>query len=131
VRGDESLPALHVGMHCGPAIYRAGDYIGATVNVASRVTSQATAGETLMTEAVAARAGDGIAVEPAGVRLLRGMEQPLARHRLAHTEKKQDPVCGKRVSAPPAARLQQDGDELWFCSKDCLRAYLESEEVGH
>jgi adenylate cyclase len=129
VRADESMPALHVGMHCGPAIYRAGDYVGATVNIASRVTSQATAGETLMTEAVADRAGDGIAVEPAGVRLLRGMEQPLALHRLAHTEAKQDPVCGKQVPTPPVARLQHDGDELWFCSKECLRSYLGSESA--
>jgi adenylate cyclase len=128
VRTDRSMPALHVGMHCGPAIYRAGDYLGMTVNVASRVASQATAGETLMTQVVAERAGDAIAVEPAGVRILRGMERPLALYRLpAHQDEKRDPACGKPVKAPPAARLQQDGDELWFCSKECLRKYLDSE----
>jgi adenylate cyclase len=129
VRADESLPALRVGMHCGPAIYRAGDYVGTTVNVASRVTSQATAGETLMTQVVTDRVSDGIAVEPAGVRLLRGMEQPLALYRLPHQDQKQDPVCGKPVKAPAAARLQQDGEELWFCSRECLRRYLDSEAV--
>src|SRR4051812_48128355 len=30
-RDDDSMPALRVGMHCGPAIYRAGDYLGTTV----------------------------------------------------------------------------------------------------
>jgi adenylate cyclase len=44
VRRDESMPRLRIGMHCGPAIYRGGDYLGKTVNVASRVAGQATAG---------------------------------------------------------------------------------------
>jgi class 3 adenylate cyclase len=124
VAGDASLPPLRIGMHCGPAIYRGGDYLGTTVNVASRVTSQAAAGETLMTQVVAERAGDGLGVEAAGVRLLRGVEQPLALYRLQHREQKRDPVCGKLIDRPPAARLQLDGDEVWFCSKECLRTYL-------
>jgi class 3 adenylate cyclase/DNA-binding transcriptional MerR regulator len=127
VRADESLPGLRVGMHCGPAIYRVGDYVGTTVNVASRVTTQATAGETLMTEVVADRAGDGLGIEPAGVRMLRGMERPLALYRLPHQTSKRDPVCDQMVKAPPAARLQHDGDEMWFCSTECLRKYLDSE----
>jgi adenylate cyclase len=113
-------------MHCGPAIYRGTDYLGTTVNVASRVASQATAGETLMTEPVADRVDGDVAVESAGVRILRGVERPLPLYRLQHRDEKVDPVCGKPVPSPPAARLQQDGDELWFCSKDCLRQYLES-----
>jgi class 3 adenylate cyclase len=127
VRGDDSLPGLRIGMHCGPAIYRGGDYLGTTVNVASRVASQTTAGESLMTETVAERVDDGAGVEPAGVRVLRGVDKPLPLYRLRHEDEKQDPVCGKSVKSPPAARLQQDGDELWFCSKDCLRQYLGSE----
>jgi adenylate cyclase len=129
VRADAGMPGLRIGMHCGPAIYRGGDYLGTTVNVASRVSSQATAGETLMTQVVADRAGDGVGIEPAGVRLLRGVERPLALFRLQHREEKRDPVCGELVESPPAARLQQDGDELWFCSKRCLREYLGAESA--
>lgn len=125
VRADRSLPGLRTGMHCGPAIYRGGDYLGTTVNIASRVSSQATAGETLLTEVIAERIDDGV-LEPAGVRMLRGVEKPLSLYRLRHLDQKIDPVCGKEVQSPPAARLQQDGDELWFCSKDCLRSYLGS-----
>jgi adenylate cyclase len=129
LRDDASLPPLRAGMHCGPAIYRAGDYLGTTVNVASRVTSQATAGETLITQVVADRVGDQLPLEPAGVRLLRGMDQPLPLYRLLHKDVKIDPVCGRAVEAAPPARVQHDGDELWFCSKDCLRKYLDSEAV--
>jgi class 3 adenylate cyclase len=127
VRSDPAMPGLHMGMHCGPAIYRGGDYLGATVNLAARVSSQAAAGETLMTQAVAERAEDELAVEPVGVRVLRGVERPLTLYRLKHREEKRDPVCGKLVEAPPAARLQQDDGEVWFCSKRCLREYLASE----
>src|SRR5439155_10148709 len=65
------IPPLHVGVHSGPAIYRAGDYIGTTVNLASRVTGASTAGEILLTEAVANALSDVEITEPVGVRMLR------------------------------------------------------------
>lgn len=121
---DASLPGLRAGIHRGPAIYRAGDYIGTTVNLASRVTGTATAGQTVLTDAVAEKLGDGAPVEPVGVRMLRGAEQPVQLYRLAPREEKRDPACGRTVTAPPAARLRQGDEELWFCSEQCLRDFL-------
>jgi class 3 adenylate cyclase len=66
--GEDSLPGLRVGIHHGPAIYRGGDYLGNTVNLASRVTTTATAGQTVLTDAVAERLGDGPPVEELGCR---------------------------------------------------------------
>jgi len=123
-RRDTSLPGLRAGIHRGPAIYRAGDYIGTTVNLASRVTGTATAGQTVLTDAVAQKLGDGAPVEPVGVRMLRGAEQPVQLYRLAPHEEKRDPTCGRTVTAPPAARLRQGDEELWFCSEQCLRDFL-------
>jgi class 3 adenylate cyclase len=111
-------------MHCGPAIYRAGDYIGTTVNLASRVTGTAAGGETVVTEAVAQKLKDAAQAEPLGVRMLRGAEKPVQLYRLSHHEEKRDPACGRTVTAPPAAQLRQDEDDLWFCSEDCLRDFL-------
>lgn len=124
VRRDPDMPALHIGMHTGPAIYSGGDYIGATVNTASRVTGAAATGEILMTESLAEQLDDGEAAEPVGVRLLRGVESPVRLFRLITREEQRDPICGKLVAAPPAARLQHDQAELWFCSQDCLRRFL-------
>jgi adenylate cyclase len=125
-RRDPSIPGLRVGMHSGPAIYRGGDYLGTTVNLASRVASTATARETVLTEAVAAKLGDGASVEPVGVRMLRGAEQPVQLYRLAHRDERRDPACGRTVEAPPAARLGHGEEELWFCSEKCLRDFLAS-----
>ena len=46
----EGLPSVRVGLDTGPAVERNGDWFGATVNTASRVTAAAGAGELLMTE---------------------------------------------------------------------------------
>jgi adenylate cyclase len=48
---------LHAGIHTGPAVERAGDWWGATVNVASRVAGAAEAGQLLVTEAARRAAG--------------------------------------------------------------------------
>jgi adenylate cyclase len=123
-RSEAGLPGLRVGIHRGPAIYRAGDYIGTTVNLASRVTGTAAAGQTVLTESVAERLGDGAPIEPLGVRMLRGSEKPAQLYRLAAQEERRDPSCGRTVVAPPAARLRQGDEELWFCSEQCLRDFL-------
>jgi YHS domain-containing protein len=82
-----------------------------------------------MTEAVARQAADGANIEPVGVRMLRGVEQPLSLYRLRHDEERRDPVCGKTVAAPPAAQLRQGEEEAWFCSQACLRDFLTREKV--
>jgi YHS domain-containing protein len=80
-----------------------------------------------MTEMVAERADGDLGVEPAGVRMLRGVERPLPLYRLRQQDEKRDPVCGQLVQGPPAAQLQHEGEEVWFCSRECLAKYLAAE----
>jgi class 3 adenylate cyclase len=54
---DAGLPEVHAGLHAGPALQRAGDWWGATVNVAARVAAAAEPGELLVTEAARLQAG--------------------------------------------------------------------------
>jgi adenylate cyclase len=51
-RAKPELPDLRIGVACGPATPRAGDWFGATVNLASRVTEEAKPGQLLATEEV-------------------------------------------------------------------------------
>src|SRR3954469_2679527 len=46
---DHGSPAVRVGLHHGPALERGGDYFGATVNLAARVSAAAVGGEVLLT----------------------------------------------------------------------------------
>ena len=124
VAADPEIPPLHVGIHAGPAIHRAGDYIGSTVNVASRVTGASSAGEILLTDAVAS-ALTAATTEPVGVRMLRGAAQPVRLFRVVMRKERRDPVCSAIVVDPPAAQLRHDGEDLWFCSQACLRRFLE------
>jgi len=80
---DPNLSAIRVGINSGPALYRTGDYLGGAVNVASRVVSSAMAGQILLTEPVAKAASNaGIPVEELGVRIMRGVDEPLALYRV-------------------------------------------------
>jgi adenylate cyclase len=70
--------SLHAGVHAGPMIERDGDYFGQTVNLASRVSSTAGAGEIKVTRAVvAATEGSGVRYEAAGPAVLKGLDEPI------------------------------------------------------
>ena len=69
------LPPVRVGLDTGPAVERDGDWFGATVNTASRVTAAAGAGELLMTERTrnAAASVSGLELTARGRRPLKGL----------------------------------------------------------
>jgi adenylate cyclase len=53
----KTRPLPRIGVHCGLALYRDGDYYGREVNLASRVGARAAAGEVLVTDAVVESVG--------------------------------------------------------------------------
>ncbi len=71
-------PQPRVGIHCGEAVYRDGDYFGSQVNLAHRVVNRALAGEVLVTDrVVAASAGRGrLGFDPIGQVTLKGFPEP-------------------------------------------------------
>jgi adenylate cyclase len=71
-------PQPRVGIHCGEAVYRDGDYFGSQVNLAHRVVNRALAGEVLVTDRVAAaiEARERLELEPIGQVSLKGFPVP-------------------------------------------------------
>jgi adenylate cyclase len=69
------LPPVRVGLDTGTAVERDGDWFGATVNTASRVTAAAGAGELLMTERTrnAAAGVSGLELTARGRHPLKGL----------------------------------------------------------
>jgi YHS domain-containing protein len=120
---------MRAGINTGVAVFRSSDYIGSTVNIASRVAGAATAGQILLTATTVDRLpSEELATEEVGVRLLRGVDDPLALYRPVVEEARLDPVCGAAVEKGEGVHLQDAGRSLAFCSQDCLRQYLSAPE---
>ncbi len=73
------FPGVRLGAHAGTALYRDGDYLGATVNIAARVSSQAAPGQLLVTGAVRTAAGEEAEAwfEAVGPRSLKNIAEPV------------------------------------------------------
>jgi YHS domain-containing protein len=130
-------PAVRVGLHHGPAVERDGDYFGATVNLAARVSGAAIGGEVLLTAETAALASDleGVVYESRGRQVLRNVREPVelvAAVRVGAASDRSlaiDPVCRMAVSpGQEAGTLIHDGVEYRFCSLECVRAFAEEPE---
>jgi adenylate cyclase len=68
-------PLPRIGVHCGEALYRDGDYYGRSVNLASRVGARAAGGEVLVTREVVSASGDHLHFEPIGEVKLKGFSE--------------------------------------------------------
>ena len=131
VGGGHGFPTIRVGMHTGPAVGRHGDWFGATVNLAARVSGAAGGGQVLLTAATAERvrrragAGDLI-FHPRGRRELRNIPEPVELFEASCDVSRSaeglpiDPVC--RMAVDPehcAGQLEHEGLVFHFCSVEC------------
>ena len=78
---DSDLPQLHVGVAAGPALSRAGDWFGAPVNLASRITAIAAPGSVLAEAGIRNQIRDDFKWSFAGRRRLHGVHEPVALYR--------------------------------------------------
>lgn len=110
VGAQHGFPLVRVGMHTGPAVERDGDWFGATVNLAARVSAAAAGGELLLTEATRTVAGEveGVALRERGRWTFRNVAAPVevyaAVRQGAHSSAGLpiDPVC--RMAVSPSRR---------------------------
>src|SRR5207247_705247 len=102
-----------IGAHVGPLLYREGDYVGANVNLAARVTSAARRNQFVVTEAVRQAVDDeDCEFAPLGSRSLKGVGEPVELFEVHTAEERArrvpDPVCGmERGEATPAPSSAQ------------------------
>ena len=80
----EELPSLRAGIAFGPAVLRAGDYYGNSVNLASRVTGVARPGSVLCTREIRDAAPDAFTWSAAGRHKLKGVSGPTPLYRARH-----------------------------------------------
>jgi adenylate cyclase len=137
VMRGHGAPAVRAGLHHGPAIERDGDYFGATVNLAARVSGLAAGGEVLVTGHTAALAPEleGVFYEPRGRKMLRNVREPVevfAALRQSEPMRGRlpvDPVCRMAVDPDRAAgRLMHEGTAYFFCSLACAGEFAREPE---
>jgi adenylate cyclase len=130
-------PAVRVGLHHGSAVERDGDYFGAAVNLAARVSAEASGGEVLLTGETAALAPDldGVLYEPRGRRELRNVREPVDLFAAVRTTATGaallpcDPVCRMAVDPDRAAgRLVYEDTAYFFCTLACAGEFARHPE---
>jgi adenylate cyclase len=125
------FPIVHVGMHTGPAIERGGDWFGATVNLAARISAAAGGNEVLLSAATREAAGSlaRVAVSRVGQPRFKNVRQPVTLYQAAREggpgeELPIDPVCRMAVDPDRAAgQLRHEGEVFFFCSLECAHAF--------
>jgi adenylate cyclase len=133
---EHGAPAVRVGLHHGPAVERDGDYFGATVNLAARVSALAAGGEVLVTGQTAALVPDlgGVIYESRGRHELKNVREPVelfAALPVGHTQDRLpvDPVCRMVVDPDRApGRLVHEGTAFFFCSLACAGEFAQQPE---
>ena len=130
-------PSVRVGMHHGPAIERNGDYIGATVNLAARISAAASGGDVLLSAETAALAPriEGVLYESRGRQALRNIRDPVelvAAVRQGHPSDQGlaiDPVCQMAVDPERSAgRLNYNDGTYFFCTLACAGEFARHPE---
>jgi adenylate cyclase len=133
---DHGAPAVRVGLHHGSALKRNGDYFGASVNLAARVSALASAGEVLLTGHTAALTPEleGVLFESRGRQSLKNVAEPVevfAAVRIGEAVERLpvDPVCRMVVSPERAVgRLMYEGNAYFFCSLTCVAQFAQQPE---
>jgi class 3 adenylate cyclase len=132
VGARHGFPLVRVGMHTGPAVERGGDWFGATVNLAARVSAAASGGDALLTATTRTAAGDvqGVELRERGRWTFRNVTAPVQVYAAVRQGARNsaglpiDPVC--RMAVDPwhsAGRLTHQGVEYCFCSLGCAGAF--------
>jgi adenylate cyclase len=81
---DDPVVRPHGGLASGSVLMRSGDYYGPVVNLASRIAELAVPREILVSREVAEHAaGTAFRFEPAGKRMLKGVDEPQAVYAIA------------------------------------------------
>jgi adenylate cyclase len=134
---EPQFAAARSGVHCGPVLYREGDYVGTSVNVAARLVAEAERHQVLVTAAVRNEAGGVPNAEfvPLGRRRLRGLVDEVELFAAVASDagiaapRWIDPVCRMELTVDQvAAWLSLEGKERAFCSQQCLRRFIAAPE---
>lgn len=128
---ESHFPACRLGVSCGRALYREGDYVGTTVNVAARLVAAAERHQVLVSPEVrdALGAAQDVEFRSLGRRQLKGLDEFevfAACYRGAKDEERVvDPVCGMVLHpGHTVVQVPRGDDVVSFCSGACHERFV-------
>lgn len=130
VAEQSQFPPVHVGAHHGSVLYRDGDYVGNTVNVAARVAGATRPGQFLATQQLVDAAPDTAVYKPLPPVTLKGIDSPVQLYDVSTGTGEQptsiDPVCGMTVRDDDQAAVttEMNGMVYRFCTAACRDQFL-------
>jgi adenylate cyclase len=137
IEAEPAFPTVRIGLHRGPAVELAGDYFGATVNLAARVASYSRPGQILCTEpvATAVQGLESVVLRAIGQVSLKNVTQVVTLFELEPCHRTDEPseidvVCRMRLEPAQAAAQQAFAGRLYFfCSTACAQAFAQQPEL--
>jgi class 3 adenylate cyclase/YHS domain-containing protein len=137
VGAQHGFPTVRVGMHTGSAVERDGDWFGAAVNLAARVSGAASGGEVLLSDATRQAADElgSVNLRERGRQELKNVSDPVLLFAALRAGERDDsglpidPVC--RMAVDPdrsAGTLRSRNTEFHFCSLACVEAFAAAPE---
>jgi adenylate cyclase len=131
---EPQFPALRSAVHWGDVVYQEGGYVGGSLNLTSRVATQAMPRQIVLTAAAREEIGDldSVTLARLGGRQLKGLAEDVELFEVSfdasvRRERARDPVCGmEMMPSQVTATLQVEGKDLAFCCERCLRLFLEA-----
>ena len=135
VNAEPAFPMMRAGLHIGPVTEAAADFFGNAVNIAARVAAYARSGQILCTEAIASSLGSPTPclVSRIGPVTMKNVQHEVVIYALRCDAVVEhafvDPVCRMHVSAGDAAgHVSHAGEDVYFCSFECMQAFVVDHE---
>jgi adenylate cyclase len=133
--GENNFLQVHGGLHYGKILKRNGNYFGTTINLASRITSKATAGTFWCSAHFVDSLSDQSLFKflPKGKHSFKNLNEEIEILELSISKTKSfhiDPVCRMLISESKNAVRHPDQENVFFCSQECLARYGDSKQRG-
>ena len=136
VENEPNFPAVHIGIHAGDVLEQDGRFFGSAINIASRTAAYARAGQIIATAAAIKRVADkkAISYQPLGEIQFKNIAEPISIFEIdsGHSVLNMnvtDPVCRMQLKPDTAlGRLNYQGQNYFFCSFECARAFASHPE---
>ena len=136
VEKESHFPSIHTGLHYGIVIKQDEKIFGAAINLTSRISSFAQAGQILCSRPFKESIGESdISFHLLGDKRFKNVVNPVAIFEIATNNETEeiwytDPVCRMHVSENTApAKLPFEKKTIYFCSFECAKKFILNPEL--